>query len=72
MTGGSSDTLVNRDDPIPVLVLPSGDDASSENEARGHSSGTSKSKEKIKEKIQNVTSKKNDSGNSIQDRIFAK
>jgi hypothetical protein len=75
MAWDSSDTLVNRDDPIPTLVIPSDDEASSENEARGRSSGTSRrsrSKAKIKEKIQNVGGKKNEPGSSIQDRLFAR
>ena len=72
----TTDAFVNRDEPIPVINV-SGNDAgaggaSSDTESKRQKLKKSLSGSKLKDKLHDATKASSDSGQSLQDRLFAK
>ena len=72
----TADAFVNRDEPVPVIAIPSTTDTPSSSDSKGKRerlketlSGTTS---KLKEKVQETTSGNKDYGYSLQDRLFTK
>lgn len=69
------DAFVNRDEPIPVVVLDPRDDASEEADASSDERRTGRLRQhgrNIKENIKKVGEKASDRGSSMQDRLLEK
>lgn len=74
MDENTADAFVNRDEPIPIIVLPGSDSPSSDPKGKRERlrDSLSGSKDKLKDKLHDVGSGSKDYGYSLQDRLFAK
>ena len=71
------DAFVNREEPIPVILLPGRDATSSDSDSKRQKIKDKLSGSKLKHKLQDAAmskleSKTGSGGNSLQDRLFAK
>ena len=76
MADHNSDAVVNRGEPLPILLAPGNDSVSSDSPSRTERLKHSLSASKLKDKLQDVAvgGKKSDSPQSqpLQDRLFSK
>ena len=76
MADHNSDAVVNRDEPLPILLAPGSDSVSSDSPSRTERLKHSLSASKLKDKLHDVAvgSKKSDLPQSqpLQDRLFSK
>ena len=64
--------MVNRDEPVPVIVVSGGGAASSDGESKRDRLKQSLSGARLKGKLQDAGANVSDNSRSLQDRIFAK
>ncbi|MCJ1479248.1 hypothetical protein MMC13_007933 [Lambiella insularis] len=68
----NADVVVNRDEPIPALGAPGSGGASSDGGSKRDRMKASLSGSRLAERLQGAGTSFNDSGHSLQDRLFAK
>ena len=72
----NSETIANRDSPIPIVSVTSPDDDVASSPDNGRNNGKrqalkhSLSSEKLKEKLKGLESQKAESPNRLHDRLF--
>ena len=72
MEESTADAFVNRDEPIPVIDVTASDGVSSDAERKRDRLKKTLSSSKLKGKLQDFGANTNESGSSLQDRLFTK